>query len=197
METLDGTALEPVALAEEGTARIFLGLTAVLLLVWALSAAVDLGRWRESGPALRLLALRGRAAVLMPRLLGMLFPPFFCAGAGVLALTGTWRGAAMLLPYLLAVGALALLLSGARRCWRVLPALLPFAAAAGVLLSPVFLDLTLLFPVLEPVSRFMPVTLYLNGWAGDGAAPLKLLAMALLFGCLGVGWDPPRRRQPL
>lgn len=196
METLDGTELEPVALAEKGTSRIFLGLTAVLLLVWTLSAAVDLGRWQESAQAERLLALQGPAAVLLPRLLGNLIPPFLFTAVGMLLLDRAWRAAAMLLPYLLALGALALLLARGRRCWRILPVLLPFAAAAGVLLSPVFLDAALLVPTLEPVMELMPVTLYLEGWSGDGTAPVKLLGMALLFGWLAVGRKYKRRDVP-
>ena len=39
-----------------------------------------------------------------------------------------------------------------------MPALLPFAPALGLLLSPVLLDLSLLFPALGPVIRWMPVT---------------------------------------
>ena len=49
--------------------------------------------------------------------------------------------------------------------------LLPFAPALGLLLSPVLLDLSLLFPALGPVIRWMPVTLYLRaggGVWGDG-----------------------------
>ena len=111
----------------------------------------------------------------------------------LLAAAGSWAGTAMLAPYLLALGGLALALSR-WRVWRVLPVLLPFAAAAGVLLSPVFLDVTLLIPGLAPLCGVLPVTLYLEGCAGEGTAVLKLLGLALALGLLAAA--PVRKKKP-
>lgn len=180
-ETLDGTPLQPLALAGAGRDQVFRGVLAVLLLVWALSAAGDLGRWRESDLARRLLTARSLPEVLLPQLGGLLLPPFLAGGAALWLAGGEPVYVLMLLPYLLALGGLALLLARLPRVCRLLPALLPLAAAAGLLLSPVLLDVTLLFPGLAPVSRLLPVTLYLEGCGGHpwGAAGLLVLALAL------------------
>ncbi|RAZ50403.1 hypothetical protein DK853_46890, partial [Klebsiella oxytoca] len=56
------------------------GLTAILLLIWALLAAMDLGRWLDAPFARRLRPLRGASALLLPRL-GAALVPALCAGA--------------------------------------------------------------------------------------------------------------------
>lgn len=189
LETADGRAMAPLELAGAGTEQMVRGTAAVLLLVWALSAGVDLGRWKESGQGARLLAVRGTWAALLPRLTARLVPVLLVSGAALLAATGSWAGTAMLAPYLLALGGLALLLTRGR-LWRALPVLLPFAGAAGLLLSPVFLDITALLPGLAPLCGVLPVTLYLESCGGDAAAVGKLTGMALALGLLaGAPWE--------
>ena len=173
LETAGGGALDPLALADSGISNLLAGLTAVLLLVWALLAAMDLGRWLETPFARRLIPLRGRLALLLPRLAGALIPAL-CAGAlALLAVDRPLPCILSLIPYLLFWGAAALALAQCRPLWSALPALLPFIPAAGLLLSPVLLDLSLLIPPLAPVIRWMPITLYLRacgGSRGDAAA---------------------------
>ena len=68
-------------------------------------------------------------------------------------------------------------------------------AAAGLLLSPVLLDLSLLFPALAPVVRWMPVTLYLRACDGcwtDGLA-LAAGAAAVLALLWAADWTGQRR----
>lgn len=173
LETAGGGALDPLALADSGISNLLAGLTAVLLLVWALLAAMDLGRWLETPFARRLIPLRGRLALLLPRLAGALIPAL-CAGAlALLAVDRPLPCILALVPYLLFWGAAALALAQCRPLWSALPALLPFIPTAGLLLSPVLLDLSLLIPPLAPVIRWMPITLYLRacgGSWGDAAA---------------------------
>lgn len=182
--TADGRTMEPLELAGAGVERAACGVLAVLLLIWALSAGVDLGRWKQSGEGMRLLAVRSPWEVLLPRLAAWMTPVLLVSGAALLVATGSWLSAAMLLPYLLALGGITLLLARGR-VWRILPVLLPFAAAVGMLLSPVFVDVTMLVPGLSPLSAVMPVTLYLEGCAGQYTAALKLVGMALLMAILG------------
>ena len=167
LETAGGGALDPLALADSGISNLLAGLTAVLLLVWALLAAMDLGRWLETPFARRLIPLRGRLALLLPRLAGALIPAL-CAGAlALLAVDRPLPCILALVPYLLFWGAAALALAQCRPLWSALPALLPFIPAAGLLLSPVLLDLSLLIPPLAPVIRWMPITLYLQACGGS------------------------------
>lgn len=191
LETADGRALDPIQLADSGIDSLLAGLTAVALLIWALLAAMDLGGWLDSPAARRLRPLRGTQALLLPRLAGALCPAL-CSGA--LALLALERPLACLLalvPYLLFWGAAALALARCRPAWTALPVLMPFVPAAALLLSPVLVDLSLLFPALGPVSRWMPVTLYLRACRGSWGDGLALAAAG--GGALVLLWALDRR----
>lgn len=191
LETADGRALDPIQLADSGIDSLLAGLAAVALLIWALLAAMDLGGWLDSPAARRLRPLRGAQALLLPRLAGALCPAL-CSGA--LALLALERPLACLLalvPYLLFWGAAALALARWRPAWTALPVLMPFVPAAALLLSPVLVDLSLLFPALGPVSRWMPVTLYLRACRGSWGDGLALAAAG--GGALVLLWALDRR----
>lgn len=184
METADGRALAPLEVAQGGVDTLLAGLTAVVLLVWALFTAMDLGRWLDSPFARRLLPLRGRMALLLPRLAGALAPALASGALGLLALERPWACIPALIPYLLFWGALGLALAQVPAAWNALPVLMPFAPAAALLLSPVLADLSLLFPALAPAVRWSPVSLYLGACAGRlgdalalGGAGLAVLAL--------------------
>lgn len=178
METLDGRPLDQPALAENSAVRVLRGSLAAAMLVWTLFAAVDLGRWRQTGIARRMRPCLGGVLLSLPRLLASLIPAFCLGAAGLLAAgSGGWSVLA-LGPYLAALGALTLLLSAFPPVWEALPSVIPFAAAAVFLLSPVFVDITLFFPQLAPLCRWLPATLYLQGCEGDGTALACLTAAA-------------------
>ena len=188
LETADGRALDPLTLADRGTSGLIAGLTAILLLIWVLLTAMDLGRWLESPFAKRLAPLQGTGALLLPRLVGALLPAL-CAGA--LALTAgenSLAGIPALVPYLLFWGGAALVLARFPALWRALPVLAPFVPVAGLLLAPVLLDLSLLFPALRPVVRWNPITLYLRACQGSwlDAAALAVGGGALILCSLGL-----------
>ena len=190
METVDGRPLSPIALAKGGTDGLLSGLLAIVLLVYALFTAMDLGRWLDSPFARRLLPLRGPLALLLPRLAGAVLPAL-CAGAlGLLALDEPWRCLPPLCAYLLFLGMAALALARCRALLPALPVLMPFVPAAGLLLSPVLLDVSLLFPALEGVVRWMPVTLYLRACDGRWGDGLALCAGAAAI--LAVLWAAER-----
>lgn len=182
MESLDGRPLAPLALADSGVSVFLAGVVAILLLIGALLTAMDLGRWLDSPFARRLLPLRGRLSLLLPRLAAALLPTL-CAGAlALLAVEKPLRCILALFPYLLFWGAAAALLALRRPLWSALPALVPFVPVLGVILSPMLLDLSPIFPALAPLIRWNPVTLFLRacgGSWGDGAV-LGGLGAALL-----------------
>ena len=80
METVDGRSLDPLSLADSGADVLVSGLTAVLLLVWILFTAMDLGRWLDAPCARRLAPLQGPAVLLLPQLAAALLPAL-CSGA--------------------------------------------------------------------------------------------------------------------
>lgn len=192
METVDGRPLDPIDLADSGVDSLLAGLIAIVLSLWALFTAMDLGRWLDSPFARRLCPLRGKAPLLLPRLAGALVPAL-CSGAlALLALERPWACFLPLAAYLLFWGALALALAGRRGLWSALPAVTPFVPVLALLLSPVLVDLSLLFPALAPAVRWSPVSLYLRscgGAWGDG----------LLLGAVGAAipavlWLADRRK---
>lgn len=87
METADGRPLDPLSLADSGVSGLLSGVVAILLLIGTLLTAVDLIRWLGTPFARRLLPLRGRFSLLLPRLAAALLP-LLCAGALALAVIG-------------------------------------------------------------------------------------------------------------
>lgn len=193
METADGAPLDPLTLANSGVSRLSAGLTAILLLLWAMLAAMDLGRWLDSPFARRLAPLRGRTALLLPRLTGELVPALLSGMLALLAVEDPLPCMGALVPYLLFWGAAALVLARWRPGWNALPVLLPFVPALGLLLSPVLLDLSVLFPGLGPVIRWTPITLYLR--ACDGSVMDGLLLAAVGVAVLGLSAAADHRRR--
>ena len=189
LETVDGAPLDPLTLADSGVSSLITGLTAILLLIWALLTAMDLGRWLDSSFARRLAPLRGTTALLLARLAGAVLPALCAGGLALLAAGAPAPCVPALVPYLLFWGGAALALARFRRLWTALPVLTPFVPAAGLLLAPVLLDLSLLFPVLGPAVRWNPVTLYLRTCAGSPADGLLLAAGGGAFFLLSLALD--------
>lgn len=186
METADGRPLDPIALADSGRDQLLAGLTAILLLIWALLIAMDLGRWLDSPFARRLAPLRRTGWLMLPRLGAALIPALLAGWLALLA-AGLPGYVLPLIPYLLLWGGVGALLARRRALWSALPALLPFVPVAGVLLSPMLLDLSQIFPALAPAVRWDPITLYLRAGSGqwqDGALLAALAAVLLLLSCL-------------
>lgn len=176
METVTGRPLDPIALADSGVSNLLTGLTAILLLIWVLLTAMDLGRWLDSPFARRLIPLRGTLPLLLPRLMAALVPALAAGALALLAVEDAPACILALFPYLLFWGGAALALALCRPAWEALPAALPFVPVLGLLLSPVLLDLSLLFPALGPVIRWAPVTLYLRACGGSWGDGLALAA---------------------
>ena len=179
LETADGRALDPITLADSGVDNLLAGLIAIVLSVWALFAAMDLGRWLDSPFARRLRPLRGTAALLLPRMAGALLPALGSGALAGLALERPWACLLPLAAYLLFWGALAMALAPRRAAWGALPAVVPFVPVLALLLSPVLIDLSLLFPALAPAVRWSPVSLYLRSCGGSLGDALPLAAVGV------------------
>lgn len=87
LETWDGRPLDPLSLADSGVSHLLTGAVALVLLVGTLLTAVDLIRWLDTPFARRLVPLRGRLPLLLPRLAAELLP-LLCAGALALLTIG-------------------------------------------------------------------------------------------------------------
>lgn len=194
LETWDGAPMDPLALADRGVDNLLAGAAAVLLLVWALFAAMDLGRWLDSPFARRLAPLQGSFLPLLARLTAALTPAL-CSGAlALLALERPLPRILALIPYLAFWGAAALALARWRAGWTALPVLLPLAPVLGLLLPPVLLDVSVLFPALAPAVRWSPVTLYLRAGGGSWGDGLVLVAGAAAI--LALAWAAETKKKP-
>ena len=192
METVDGAPLDALTLADRGISGLLAGLTAILLLVWALLTAMDLGRWLDSPFARRLAPLRGRVSLLLPRLAAALIPALCAGSLALLAGRVPLSSILALFPYLLFWGAAVLALACWRPVWNALPVLVPFVPVLGLLLSPVLMDFSLLVPALAPVIRWTPVTLYLRACGGQWADGLILAAGGTLILAL-LAWSEHKK----
>ena len=179
METVDGRPLDALTLADSGVDGLLAGLTAIVLSIWALFTAMDLGRWLDSPFARRLRPLRGTTTLLLPRLTGALLPALCSGGLALLALERPWACLLPLACYLVFWGALALLLARWRVLWSALPVIVPFVPVLALLLSPVLIDLSPLFPILAPAVRWSPVSLFLRSCGGNWGDALLLAAVGI------------------
>ncbi|BAL00632.1 hypothetical protein OBV_34330 [Oscillibacter valericigenes Sjm18-20] len=177
MVTLDGRPINAPALAAKSGSRLLCGCVALILLLWILVTAMNLNLWMETSWFRRLRLCRGRLCLLLPRLLAALLIAL-AAGGLVLLTAGKVGGALALLPYLAAVGGWALLLAEIRSLQPIMPAMIPLLTAAAFVLSPVVLDVGRLFPALAPLTKWLPLTLYLKAGEGSIAAAVGLLAIA-------------------
>ena len=184
LETLDGRTLSQSDLAEDGLMHTVRGSLAILLLVWAMYTIIDLSRWMETAAAQRMLAVRSRVELMLPRLLSTLIIMFFAGAAALVTAFGAegLRSMAALVPYLAVLGAAALLLGGFRGAAVTVPVVIPVIVAACFVLCPVFVDVSLFVPQLKTVTGWIPVTLYLNACDADGGAVWTLWGMAAGLG---------------
>lgn len=193
LKTLDGEPLDALQLARDQTDRILRGILALILLAAALYLAEDLGKWLESSPGRRMLAIRPPWYLLLPRAAaGMLGPALGTAGALVFLGASAVPAA---IAYLLALTALAAALARGKRLFWALPVLMPFLVLGAALLSPIVFDAGALWAPAGWLSRVLPVTLFLR--AGEGSLPALagLTAEAAVFG--GLAWLPalPRKNK--
>ena len=188
LQTLTGEPLAVERLAAQGTAKLLYGIMALILLIWAMFSAMDLGGWYGSCVALRLRMVRNTASLLLPRAAAAVMPGLLSALVGTLILRSSVLSMTALLPYCLTMCAMALVLCRWQRVWAALPCLMPFIAVLALLLSPVVFDISALYPPLADLCGWLPVTLYLEAVDGNMASlgllwleGLGLLSLFLLF----------------
>lgn len=185
LQTLSGQPLTTAALAENTSGNLLRGCMALLLLIWAVFSAMDLGSWFASPAALRMGMVRPPAMLLFPRAAAAMIPALFSAILGIVLLQDAAVALPALLGYLFLLTSLALVLCRFPAICAVLPCLIPFLTAAALLSSPILFDISTLFPKIAPVCDLLPVTLYLYASSGDlsalGILLLESLALLLIF----------------
>lgn len=132
--TAHGGELDPLVLARDGTDGVLTALCAVVLTVWFLFSAMDLGRWLESPAAMRMRALRGAWALLLPRAVGAAVPALV---SGVLTMLLLGRGAvwfALLIAAAAVLCAVSAVCARLRTVWQALPVVMPFVPVMAALM---------------------------------------------------------------
>jgi len=178
LETAGGQPLEAPALANDALYAMLRGLIAVVLLIWLMFAAMDLGRWLATPAAKRLRPLRSVTALLLPRTLAASLPAFCSAAAALCLLPGGMADLLPLTAYLCALCGLVLLAARCHRIFTAFPYLLSFVPVICLLLCPILVDLSNYFPAIAPVQACIPVTMFLRGCTGSTLHTLLLSAIA-------------------
>lgn len=83
--------------------------------------------------------------------------------------------------YLLLLSALSFFIAVVLKRKEILIALIPFVLLAGLLLSPIFVDIPHYIPVLYPISLALPPSLFIRAFGGDGIAFLVLGLCSITF----------------
>lgn len=185
-----GAALETGGLTGTMLTR---GLVALLLFVVCCLGAVRHASDMESGFFIRLAPYTGTTVLFFSSYVAL---GLLCAATGLvcLGLEGLFFGigyggfgyqAAVLLLYLIYLGAVSFLLAALFRKGDGILFLMPILIIACLLLSPIFFDIGQLVPTLRPVTAIFPTTLYLRGAAGTMHALWQMPLWTAV--CLAVG----------
>ena len=185
MATPDGRPLDAPALADSTLSGLLHGLIAIVLLIWMLFSAMDMGRWLDAPSTRRMCALRSPTELLVSRAAAAAVPLLCSAGAALCLLPAGERNPWALLAYLAALGGISFPAARIRPVWTSFPVLAPIVPVFCLLTSPIILDPAMLFPA-AALFRWTPVTLYLRACRGTGSAGAALWgygvgALALSF----------------
>ncbi len=173
LQTRTNQTLEAGGLARQQLRSVLLGCLGLVLLLWALFGAVDLGKWLEHAAVRRMAMLRSRSSLVLSRGLAMLCMSALGAGAALCLLPQRGTAAGALVPYLLSIWLLAMVLSRWKALWSALPCLMSAMVLISLLTSPIIFDLSGLHPALDAVMDWLPLTQFLRAAAGDTGALLR------------------------
>lgn len=186
MSTADGQPLPAPELTSRSTKGLLRWLICVSILVRMLFGAADLGKWMDSPGMRRTCALQSPLWTMAARAAADGLLLFISASLAMLILgEGLW-GCAAVLGYVVFWLMVSLLLAQFPALTTVLHVSIPFAVVISLLLSSVLMDVSLIFPMLSPVSRWLPVSMYLRTCEGSPGDLLLLFCAGGL--CLGLSW---------
>ncbi len=189
LQTRAGDTVLTYTLAEHQLGGTVLGCLGLVLLIWALFGAMDLGKWFQSPAVKRLAAVRHPRVLLLSRGCAMLCVAAAGGVAAVLLLPQRLWALGALVPYLLEIWALALLLSRAEALWSALPSLMGGITLVGVLTGPILFDLYGAHPVADAVMDWLPLRHFLLAASGDTTALLRSWLLAgVLMGVFLLFW---------
>ena len=192
LQTRTGETVLTYALAQKQLGGVILGCLGLLLLIWALFGAMDLGKWLSQRAVRRLTMVRESHILLLSRGCAMLcVSAAGAAAAACLVPQRDWALAA-LAPYLVSIWAMALLLSRVKPLWSALPSLMSGITVVSVLTSPIVFDLSGTHPALDAVMAWLPLNQFLQAARGDRAALLRGWLLAAVLTAVFALWREHR-----
>lgn len=194
MSTFDGRPIDSFDLADRGVTVFLRWIVMVILLVWLLLCASDLGRWRCSGAVKRLIPLRSATILMCARfsadsLLGMI-----SGCLGVLALGDGLYSCIAVVAYVLFWSCAGVLMAHFSSVWQSIPVLPAFAVTVSLLFSGVLVDVPAFIPGLSGISQWFPGKLFLRICQGQWFASLPLVCACAVFLLLSSGMDKIKKR---
>ena len=193
MSTPDGKPLEPLTLAEESVDAILSWMVSVVILVWMLLSATDLGRWMESSAVKRMLGVRNKTLLMLSRIGADAILAWAAGTAGLLLLGGGLNGCLAVLGYVLFWMTAAILAAHFSGIWNALPVCMPFLVVISLLLSSALVEVAWFLPVLAGPAGMLPVSLFLSACGGRGIPMLLLYTGAML--CLTASYATDKRSK--
>ncbi len=181
LQTRTGEDVLTYTLARRQLGNLVLGCLGLVLLIWALFGAMDLGKWARTPAVRRLGMVRDPRLLLLSRGWAMLLISALGAGAAALLVPQRWWALAALGPYLLNIWTLALLLSRVEALCSALPSLMSGITLVSLLTSPILFDLEGLHPALDALMRWLPLTQFLQAAQANPAALHRSLLLTLLL----------------
>ena len=174
MSTPDGRPLAPLTLAEESVDDILSWMVSVVILVWMLLSATDLGRWIGSSPIKRMLSVRGKTLLMLSRVGADALLAWLAGALGIVMLGGGLEGCLAVLGYVLFWMAAACLAAHFSGIWNALPVCMPFLVVISLLLSSALVEVSWFLPALAGPAGMLPVSLFLRACGGMTASAVLL-----------------------
>ena len=181
MSTLDDHPLQVPELTTRSTQNLLRWLICIAILVRMLFGAADLAKWIHSPGIKRTVPLRSPLTSMAARASIDALLLLISASIAMLLLEGGFRGCIAVFGYVLFWLMVSLLLAQFPSVTTVLHVFIPFAVVISFLLSSVLMDISLIFPQLSGISRWLPVSMFLGICNGNWQDLLHLMVGGFLF----------------
>ena len=147
VQTLDGGAVKGEELGSESLDRLLAGTVSVLLILWTMFAAMDLGQWQQTAFVASISRIKSLTLLQIPKILAVLCLEFASAALALGIAGASLAEIAALLPYLCQLGVMVMLFARYRAVWQSFPVLMPFVPALVLITLPGLYERAGMYPV--------------------------------------------------
>lgn len=181
MSTLDNKPLRVPELTTRSTQNLLRWLICITILVRMLFGTADLAKWIHSPGMKRTEPLRSPLCSMAARGGADALLLFLSALSAMLLLGDGFRGCIAVLGYVVFWLMVSLLLAQFPAVTMALHVFIPFAVVISFLLSSVLMDISLIFPQLSGISRWLPASMFLGVCNGNWKDFLLLMDGGFLW----------------